>query len=153
MVFVSHDLYLIQQLATSVLYLDGERVRFYPGGYEYFQDRLAAERSEEDKARGRGEPNAVEIPASRGVRANEKDRRRQEAEARQERSRRRKALEERLTRVEGEILELEDRQKSLIDRLQAADAGQAAMELAQVTSSLKQLNTQWDELAEAIQEV
>jgi ATP-binding cassette subfamily F protein 3 len=150
MVFVSHDLYLIQQLATSVLYLDGERVRFYPGGYEYFQDRLAAERSEEE---ARGEPNAAEIPASRGVRGNEKERRRQEAEVRQERYRRRKTLEEQLTRVEGEILELENRQKSLIDRLQAADAGQAAMELAQVTSSLKQLTAQWDELAEAIQEV
>ncbi|MBV8898818.1 MAG: ATP-binding cassette domain-containing protein [Verrucomicrobia bacterium] len=151
MVFVSHDLYLIQQLATAVLYLDGERVRFYPGGYEYFQDRLATERLEEEKARS--ESTAAEIPVSRGARANEKDRRRQEAEARQERSRRRKALEEQLTRVEGEILELEDRQKSLINRLQAADAGQAAMELAQVTSSLKQLTAQWDELTEAIQAV
>ena len=58
-----------------------------------------------------------------------------------------------MTRVEAEILELEDRQKSLIGRMQAADAGPAAMELAQVTSSLKQLTARWDELAEAIQEV
>jgi ATP-binding cassette subfamily F protein 3 len=151
MVFVSHDLYLIQQLATSVLYLDGERVRFYPGGYEYFQDRFAAGQSEAEGARGK--PDTAEIPVSRGVRATEKERRRQEAEARQERSRRRKALEGQLTRLEAEILELEDRQKALIDRLQAADAGPAAMELAQVTSSLKQLTAQWDELAEAIQGV
>ncbi|MBV9999952.1 MAG: ATP-binding cassette domain-containing protein [Verrucomicrobia bacterium] len=151
MVFVSHDLYLTQQLATSVLYLDGERVRFYPGGYEYFQDRLAAERADAESARG--EPDPVELPVSRGARTSEKERRRQEAEARQERSRRRKALEEQLSRVEAEILELEDRQKSLIDRLQAADAGRAALELAQVTGTLKQLTAQWDELAEAIQEV
>ena len=85
------------------------------------------------------------------MRVNDRGRRRQEAEARQERYRRRKALEEQLARVEGEILELEGRQKLLVDRLQAADAGQAAMELAQVTSSLKQLTAQWDELAEAIQ--
>lgn len=151
MVFVSHDLYLTQQLATSVVYLDGERVRFYPGGYEYFQDRFAAEQAEAGDAPG--EPEAAELPASRGVRTTERERRRQEAEARQERSRQRKELEEQLSRVEAEILELEARQKSLIDRLQAADAGRAAMELAQVTGNLKQLTARWDELAEAIQEV
>jgi ATP-binding cassette, subfamily F, member 3 len=63
MVFVSHDLYLIQQLATSVLYLDGEGVRFYPGGYEYFQDRLTAERSEaEGPAPNRMQPKP-RVPA------------------------------------------------------------------------------------------
>ena len=155
MVFVSHDLYLIQQLATSVLYLDGERVRFYPGGYDYFQDRFAAEQSEAEMedATARSKTDTEEMPAARGTLANERARRRQESEARQERSRRRKELEERLGRLEGEILELEDRQTSLIDRLQTPDAGQAAMELAQLTRTLKQLTAQWDELAEALGQV
>ncbi|MBV9490721.1 MAG: ATP-binding cassette domain-containing protein [Verrucomicrobia bacterium] len=151
MAFVSHDLYLLEQLATTTLYLDGQTVSFYPGGYAYFQDRFAAEQvSQGEKTTAK--PETLAGAAAGGIRAGSgKERRRQEAEARQQRSRERKSLEERLNRVEGQILQLENTQKELVERLQTPDAPQAAMELRGVTNELQRLTAEWNELVEAIQ--
>jgi ATP-binding cassette, subfamily F, member 3 len=42
-IFVSHDRHFLDNLATSVLELGGGASRRFPGGYEYYQRRLAAE--------------------------------------------------------------------------------------------------------------
>lgn len=40
MVFVSHDSYFIEHLATRILYLSEEKPEFFEGGYSYFKTRL-----------------------------------------------------------------------------------------------------------------
>ncbi|MBK5199985.1 MAG: ABC-F family ATP-binding cassette domain-containing protein [Spirochaetaceae bacterium] len=40
MIFVSHDSYFIEHLATRILYLSEEKPEFFEGGYSYFKTRL-----------------------------------------------------------------------------------------------------------------
>ncbi|HEY0793481.1 MAG TPA: ABC-F family ATP-binding cassette domain-containing protein [Chthoniobacterales bacterium] len=147
LVFVSHDLYLIQELATSILYLDRQGARFYPGDLNYFQDRRAADLALSPEP---AVQESFSLPANRPSRDLQRERKRQEANARQERSRERKALEAQLAEVEAQVLRLEKEQKGLIDRLQATDAAQASMDLRRVTSALEELTARWEQLAETL---
>jgi ATP-binding cassette, subfamily F, member 3 len=42
-VFVSHDRHFLDNLATAVLEIRGGRARRFPGGYEYYQRKIAAD--------------------------------------------------------------------------------------------------------------
>jgi ATP-binding cassette subfamily F protein 3 len=42
-VFVSHDRFFLEGLATKVLELEDGRMRLYPGGYQYYMERKQAE--------------------------------------------------------------------------------------------------------------
>jgi len=42
LVFISHDVHFIRQLATKVLHVKEGRVSPYPGGYDYFLEKTAA---------------------------------------------------------------------------------------------------------------
>ncbi|MDR1625728.1 MAG: ATP-binding cassette domain-containing protein [Spirochaetia bacterium] len=85
-VFVSHDRYFIEALATRVLELRaGFPPRFFPGGYGYYLDHAGGE-----EERARDEPRLAA-----GASASARDR---------EEKKRRQALVRRLERREGEIL-------------------------------------------------
>jgi ATP-binding cassette subfamily F protein 3 len=148
LVFVSHDLYLIQELASSILYLGRQGARFYPGDLSYFQDRRAAESALNPEPATEGIPA---LAANRTSRDLDRERKRQEAIGRQERYRERKALEAQLAEVEAQVLRLEKEQRVLIDQVQAVDAAQASMDLRRVTSALEELTARWEQLAEALQ--
>ena len=42
LVFISHDVHFIRQLATKVLHVKDGKVSAYPGGYDYFLEKTAA---------------------------------------------------------------------------------------------------------------
>jgi len=42
LVFISHDVHFIRQLATKVLHVNAGTVRPYPGGYDYFLEKTGA---------------------------------------------------------------------------------------------------------------
>ena len=42
LVFISHDVHFIRQLATKVLHVHNGTVRSYPGGYDYFLEKTGA---------------------------------------------------------------------------------------------------------------
>ncbi|MEI9895058.1 MAG: hypothetical protein WDN28_14505 [Chthoniobacter sp.] len=42
LVFISHDVHFIRQLATKVLHVKSGKVSVYPGGYDYFLEKTAA---------------------------------------------------------------------------------------------------------------
>ncbi|MDR1316795.1 MAG: ATP-binding cassette domain-containing protein [Spirochaetales bacterium] len=94
-VFVSHDRYFIEGLATRVLELRaGLPARFFPGGYGYYLDRVLAQ---ENPA---GDVPAISVEdrnPTRGVR---------NSAAEREEKKRRQALVRRLERREEEILAL-----------------------------------------------
>lgn len=56
LLFVSHDRFFINQIATSILELDGTSSRLYPGDFDYYQEKKAEEKAiaellEEEKAK------------------------------------------------------------------------------------------------------
>ena len=103
LVFVSHDRYFIQEIATRVLEVREERIHSFPGSYEDF---LAA------KAEGRltlvsGERAARAVRGDVGPRVEEKEERIREREHRKAEQRREQRRARRIASIEEEISGLE----------------------------------------------
>jgi ATP-binding cassette, subfamily F, member 3 len=102
--FVTHDRWLVDELATQVWVVDRDQLHVYPGGY---QDYLQA-RERETLARKALAPKPA---AAERTRANPEER----ATAREQ-----KRLAQRVAELEEEIARLEVEQKALQERISAA---------------------------------
>jgi ATP-binding cassette, subfamily F, member 3 len=145
--FVSHDVHFIRSMATSVLHVRPGEVRFYPGGYDYFMEKTAA-----DVDRLSNDNAAVSSPKSQPNSPNqEKDRKRLEAEARQQRTKNERELRSKLQDVERRILELERRQQELVTALQesTSSTSEQSLQLKQIADELSNLMPEWERLVEA----
>jgi ATP-binding cassette, subfamily F, member 3 len=150
--FVSHDVYFIRSIATSVLHIRNGVLKFYPGDYDYYLEKSAAsERT--GLIAGEAHPKS-----ERGLRSDDREKKRLEAEERQARSRTKSALQKELSTLEQRILQLEGRQKELVGMLedqQAAGSAQRAVainqELRATISELTSLSPEWDRLVDATQ--
>jgi ATP-binding cassette subfamily F protein 3 len=148
LVVISHDRYFINRIATSIAEVGGGRAVLFPGDYDTFLERHAAEGTADA---GRGECAAAADVSSRD---HKRDARRAEAEDRNRRYRERKAMEARVRPVEDEIQRLETREKE-IAALQAdpevyRDSERSKLlgrERSEIESRLATLYARWEELA------
>lgn len=152
LVFISHDVYFIRQLAQQVLHVQDGHLHLYHGNYDYYLDKHARE------VAARAPVAEVESVAPAGE--SNKDRKRREAEARQAKSRARKEHEQAVKRVEARIQELEKRQHELVtaleDQATYANPAQALAlnrELSHVVDDLEQANAEWEAAATRLQEL
>jgi ATP-binding cassette subfamily F protein 3 len=147
LVFVSHDVHFIRSIATSVLHVRSGEIRSYPGGYDYFLEKTAAD--PDQLSNGSAEPSSSR-PQTNG-RNQEKERKRLEAEARQQRSKNERELRTKLAGVETRILKLEERQQELVATLQesTSSTSEESLELKQIADELAALMPEWDRLVEA----
>lgn len=151
LVFVSHDRYFIQEIATRVLEVRDERILSYPGSYEDF---LAA------KAQGRLVPVSAGRAAGTakrgaGARDEEKQDRVREREERKAEQRREQRRTRQIAHVEEEISELEALLKE-VER-EMGDPGLARDHLAleqlydqatKIRGDLKERYATWEALQE-----
>ena len=107
LIFVSHDRYFVDRLATRVLEIGGGTAALYPGSYEEFR-WSAAQRSRPEPPRAR-RPARTPAPAGRGRGAQQ---RRLQAETRRL-ERRQGALQTRIATIEQRIGEREQAVRSL----------------------------------------
>src|SRR5215469_4559516 len=151
LVLVSHDVHFIRSIATSVLHVQRGQIRFYPGGYDYFIEKTAADTNQA--------PNgSAEAPVERSQpspRSQEKERKRLEAEARQQRSQKERELHSKLKKIETRILELEERQQQLVVALQESNGStsEQSLELKRITDELSGLMPEWEQLVEESNEL
>jgi ATP-binding cassette subfamily F protein 3 len=147
LVFVSHDVHFIRSIATSVLHVRSGEIRSYPGGYDYFLEKTAAD--PDQLSNGSAEPSSSR-PQTNG-RNQEKERKRLEAEARQQRSKNERELRTKLAEVETRILKLEERQQELVATLQesTSSTSEESLELKQIADKLAALMPEWERLVEA----
>jgi ATP-binding cassette subfamily F protein 3 len=129
---VSHDRYLINQLATQIWELEGGELRIFKGRYREFALRRAAVSGNIHK------PLSIHSPAAQ-IRGNDKDAR-QRAQA--------------LALVEDRIQKHEEDVQKLYGELQKASARNAFEQIQQISSRLNQtqaaldnLMTEWEKLA------
>ena len=150
-VFVSHDRYFVDQLASRVLEVGGGRVESYFGNYEDFlrAKQNLGDRSHSDKR--------VEQQLERGTDpvSADKEARIQEHQARKEKQRREQKRQRDLAEVEARIEQLEDSlgrlEKEMADpqlyqdqeRWRTVSAEHSALKEQQETAYLK-----WEELQE-----
>jgi len=96
LLFVSHDRYFVNALSTSVMEIEGGRLKKYQGN---FNDYIEQKKAEEQP----GEESAPEKPKNFGKMANQKEVRRRQAQVRQ-----------RISELEKMIAALEEEEKEIM---------------------------------------
>ena len=151
LVFISHDVYFIQSIATSVLHVRGGQLTFYPGDYDYYLQKTGTESA----VAGLVADDKPAPAESTGPAAKAKDQKRIDAEERKRRSQARQKFARELSSIESKILELELRQKELATFLeQSSDSSvrltpaQVSRELASVTQELHTLSREWERMVD-----
>ncbi len=142
LVFVSHDRYFIDKLATRVFEVGDGEVQVYPGNYEDYLWRKSAQAAEQNiVAAAPAGPEPQADPDAKSKRLNP-IRLRQLAE-------RRAAIEGEVARLEAEIAHVE---REMAVFKSAEESRRMTESLAERHSTLERLLAEWEEVSEAIQE-
>jgi ATP-binding cassette, subfamily F, member 3 len=150
-VFVSHDRYFIDKLATRVFEVGDGRVEVYPGNYEDYRWR------KEGGAAALEEAVALTPPAARPGNGNSGTQVPASAESMAKRLNpiKRKQMEERFHELEQAINRLEegiaDCEASLQTFVSAEETRRLTQELANLQAELKSRLAEWEELGQALQ--
>jgi len=150
-VFVSHDRYFIDRLATRVFEIGGGAVNVFPGNYEDYLWRkqggaaAASEPEEPPPAAEKKEPAAKPAPPPRPKPA--ADRRLNPIKLRQMKERRR-AIEDEVTRLEVEIADYEH---ALANFKNAEETKRMSELLSARRADLQILLAEWEDVAQTIE--
>ncbi len=159
LVFISHDVYFIRQIATHVVHVQDGCLTHYPGDYQYFLDKTAANAA---RSASWQSPGARESVAEETVsfRQKTKEQKRFEAEQRNARSKERKAQQQKVNDLEKQIAELNQRQAELTTELEdfatyqkPGRAREINLELAEIETNIRHLTEEWDRAAEKLMEL
>jgi ATP-binding cassette subfamily F protein 3 len=148
-VFVSHDRYFIDKLATRVFEIGGGKVEIYPGNYEDFLWRKqgGAEKLQE----------SVSIAAQKSSSANGNGTTPAPAASKPKRMNpiKRKQMEDRAKKLEDEIAALESaitaRESSLVNFVSAEETARLTQELDQSRNELQERTTEWEKIGEELE--
>jgi ATP-binding cassette, subfamily F, member 3 len=152
LIFISHDVYFIKALATTVLHISAGNLVPYAGDYDYYLHKTQATSERGALVAGdkltdsRPEEAKSEAPVKERPVFKTKEQKRKEAEERQARSQARKTAQADAEKLEKEIAALEERQKSLTSRLESnpADIMNLNRDLVEVTEALEEKTAQWE---------
>jgi ATP-binding cassette, subfamily F, member 3 len=149
-VFVSHDRYFIDKLATRVFEVGDGRVEVYPGNYEDYRWR------KEGGAAKLQQTVSVLAPATTTAEAgNNRPDIVKEPKSRRLNPIRRKQLQARIHEIEQEISRLEtiiaECESGLQNFVSAEESQRLARELAAAKSELPSRMAEWEELGQALQ--
>jgi len=155
LLFISHDVYFIRSIASSVLHVRGGILTPYSGNYDYYLEKSGSESAVAGLVAD-GRPVAAETNAGSGPKA--RGQKRAEADERLARSRAREEIKRNLSTLEQRILKLELRQKELTSYLEQPEQhensvrpAQAGRELTSLTQELESLSVEWERLVEITQ--
>src|SRR5436305_540324 len=164
LIFISHDVYFIRAIATSVLHINAGRLAPYAGDYDYYLEKSKATSARAALTSGNGQlQNAQPLqaqaeetkPNKPGLRESREERR-AEAEERKAEAKAKRDHEKRLRDLEEQIASLETRQKELtaeLEKPETYDVGGAAMqlnrELLAITDDLVRVTREWEKTAAA----
>jgi ATP-binding cassette subfamily F protein 3 len=151
LIFISHDVYFIRALASTVVHVNAGKLTSYSGDYQYYLDKTAAT---SERAALTAGAKVVEKPRENNApkpSVKSKDQKRHEAEVRQAHSRERKEQQQFVHRLEKEIGELEQKQVTLTTELEDPDtyhkpgrAMEINRELIYVQERLAELGPEWE---------
>ena len=148
MVFISHDVHFIREIASHVIHVEQGKLRHYPGPYDYYLEKTGQQSA---RAAETSLTNGSPVKAPDGAkRQDAKTRKRREAEARQALSKKRKSQQAVIDKSEVRISSLEKRQGEIAGLLEQSETysggGQAQQlnrELMVINAELEQLNKRW----------
>jgi ATP-binding cassette subfamily F protein 3 len=146
-VFVSHDRYFIDKLATRVFEIGEGRVEVFPGNYEDYQWRKQRGTEEQSGASSsRHDPTLSDVP---GYTEQKSESRKRLNPIKQ------KQMQNRCQQMEEHIAELEDGiaecERELQSYVSAAETQRQTELLAQRRAQLTTLMEEWEELSQALE--
>ncbi len=157
-VFVSHDRYFLETLATRIIEIEGGEIQTYPGGYKdyLYHKRRVQEGAEQDQTSARRDGSKGSAPGASRRRA-----RSDAAAAYQERKRAARKLarlKERYEALPGVIDEKEQELEGLVDAMNDPQVASDYERLMSLESSrrvlekeIERLYDEWQEAAERIE--
>jgi ATP-binding cassette, subfamily F, member 3 len=155
-VFVSHDRYFIDKLATRVFEIGDGRVEVYPGNYEDYLWRKQGGNAKQDESirqqLKRPEP-VLETPSNGNQAAGEAV---PAAKAKRMNPIKRKKMEDRIRELEGEISRAEtviaQCETAMQDFVSADESQRQSQELDRQKAAHAAFIKEWEELSESLQE-
>jgi ATP-binding cassette subfamily F protein 3 len=151
-VFVSHDRYFIDKLATRVLEVGDGRVEVYPGNYEDYRWRKEGGAVALQKA---VTSPAHSQPANGNDYDNDQPQKSEDSAARRLNPIKRKQMEDRVHELESEINRLEDTiaecEAALQSFVSAEETQRVTQELGASRVELQSRMAEWEELGQALQ--
>src|SRR6202142_1746378 len=151
-VFVSHDRYFIDSLATRVLEVGDGRVEVYPGNYEDYRWRKEGGAAALQKA---VTSPASSQPSNGNVNVNGQPPKGEDAAAKRLNPIKRKQMEDRVHELEAEINRLEDTiaecEAALQSFVSAEETQRVTQELGSRKTELQSRLAEWEELGQALQ--
>ncbi|MDV0429670.1 ABC-F family ATP-binding cassette domain-containing protein [Lactiplantibacillus sp. DA1] len=163
LLFVSHDRYFINQVATSVVEVSPEGTELFLGDYDYYIDKkqeqaeiaaaAASQAAEEAASAGTTDPTsaATVTPRSTGQQNYQASKQQQREKRKLERTV--AALEEQMTTLDAQTTQI---QTKMAQPEVSADVGQLQdlqKELDAITTQQEQVEIEWTEQAEALEEL
>lgn len=169
LIFISHDVYFIREVAKTVLHISAGQLTPYAGDYDYYLDKSRATSARaaltvDGEKLHNLQPKNTETPAQSpappaGLKES-RQQRRADAEQRKAEAKLKREQEKRARELEMHILSLEGRQRELtaeLEKPETYNAGGAAMELNRellgVTAELTRVTSEWEGLAETSESV
>jgi ATP-binding cassette subfamily F protein 3 len=148
LIFISHDVYFIRQIARHVLHVNDGVLTHYHGNYDYYLDKSA--RLTPPPAPVTADKPATDEPPRLTIR----DQKRIEAEARQARSRALRDARQQVAALETEIMQLEETQAKLTTELESpatyTQPGRAVeinRQLSEIAQRLAEIVPAWETAA------
>ena len=161
LVFISHDVHFIRQMAKNVLHVSAGVITPYAGDYQYYLDKTKAGSAREalTATLHNAQPVSYTAPAVREP-PKSKEQKRLEAEARNARSKAKKDAEQRVTKIESDLATLDKRKHEIVELLQDqatyADAVKfrdLSAELEALEPKIAKLTTEWEKAAEEVEKM
>ena len=143
LLFVSHDRYFINRVATQVLELSEEGSTLYLGDYDYYLEKKA-----ELEALARAQAEAVPVPSTEEVTSNDYHLQKQNQKELRKITRRIEQLEVEMEELDQKIQAINETMHSTND---AADLVQLQSELDQLTVQQEAVMEEWAELSEQVE--
>mgnify|MGYP001789436162 FL=1 len=143
LLFVSHDRYFINRVATQVLELSEEGSTLYLGDYDYYLEKKA-----ELEALATAQAEAVPVSSTEEVTSNDYHLQKQNQKELRKITRRIEQLEAEMEELDQKIQEISETMHSTND---AADLVQLQSELDQLTVQQEAVMEEWAELSEQVE--
>jgi ATP-binding cassette subfamily F protein 3 len=149
-VFVSHDRYFIDKLATRVFEVGDGRVEVYPGNYEDYRWRKEGGAEKLQETVSRSTTIAQPVNGNKNEAATSDD-----SKAKRLNPIKRKQMEERVRELEAEISRAEtsiaDCEAALQAFVSADETNRKTQELNNARSQLQNFLSEWEDLAQALE--
>ena len=129
--FVSHDRYFINELATSIVEIEPTGGTMFLGNWDYYQEKLAEKQAEEQAAKAQAEPTAQASTTAASNYQQSKD---------QQRAQRK--LEREVAKLEAQMEALEGQIATVQEQMTAPEVLSDYVKMQTLQAQLDDLNTQ-----------